>query len=130
MFKWSEKFGPNLVWEKFWTVAYINKLISIFSNGQKKRNQFQKFSDCAVQFFKPVFVKLLAYFLYIKLTLNRSMVAQMTERATGDIKVPGLIPSWIQWDFASKYMFFIYLLNFFANASYIIYQLSKLNAVT
>ena len=66
MFKWSEKFGPNLVWDKFWTVAYLYKLISIFSSGQKKRNQFQKFSDCAVQFFKPVFVKLLAYFFVNK----------------------------------------------------------------
>ena len=32
-----------------------------------------------------------------------SMVAQIAERATRDQKVPGLIPSWIQWDRVSKY---------------------------
>ena len=32
------------------------------------------------------------------------MVAQMAKWATQDPKVPCLIPAWIQWDFASKYM--------------------------
>ena len=42
---------------------------------------------------------------------NRSMVAQMAERATQDGEFPGSIPAWIQLDFASKYMAYFFRLT-------------------
>ena len=41
--------------------------------------------------------------IIVKRLKYRSTIAQMADRATWDWKVPGSIPAWIQWDFASKY---------------------------
>ena len=39
-----------------------------------------------------------------KFSLNQSRVAQKAKQVTQDGKVPGSIPAWILWDFASKYV--------------------------
>ena len=38
----------------------------------------------------------------------RSTVAQMAERATQDQKVLGSVPAWIKWDFALKYLAYLF----------------------